>query len=127
MTINEGNKLIGEFMEVVVSDSYPNNKESIYYHYDFGTCTHKSDYKSPDGLRFHTELTVKYHSSWDWFIPVIIHISNQGYKIDLSAYKLHKEPMNSFQYPISEGKSIWAVAIQLIKHINTLREFEDSK
>jgi len=71
LSVREGNKILAQFMGVVVSTPYPDNKEEIYYHYDFGTCTHKSDYKSPDNRRHHTEHTIKYFSSWDWIMPVV--------------------------------------------------------
>ena len=76
MDTTEGNKLIAEFM------GYDNTRN--YYCCDNLMCVHEGGYKEPWRARGQDDWTywgtpdmMKYHSSWDWLMPVIGKISNQ--------------------------------------------------
>ena len=66
--ILEGNKLIAEFMGAEVSQAYSKTKEQdglmFYYQKD----------SSPATYRNLSSAAIKYHSSWEWLMPVYIKI-----------------------------------------------------
>jgi len=69
--ILEGNKLIAKFMGAEVSQAYSKTKEQdgvmFYYPKD----------SSPDMFRNLSSASIKYHSSWDWLMPVYIKIAKE--------------------------------------------------
>ena len=63
--ILEGNKLIAEFMGAEVSQAYSKTKEQD------GLMFYYSKDSSPDTYRNLSSAAIKYHSSWDWLMPLV--------------------------------------------------------
>jgi hypothetical protein len=76
MNTTENNKLIAEFMGL---HKFGNKKTSDTYHHDI------PDYRLLDkGLvnpaHHYTPDQMKYHSSWDWLMPVVEKIEDIGFE-----------------------------------------------
>lgn len=100
MNFREGNKLIAERMGVVVTTPYPFNKEvGQSYHYDFQTEVNKW---YPGHRRFHVETEIKYHTSFDWLVPVVkIIFPNKGKEL---------KDVNFF-----DVEEVWELVVQKIE------------
>lgn len=72
----ESNKLIAEFMgvNIITIDDIRKNKNPYI--------------SSADG---HLEDDLKYHSSWDWLMPVIEKIETLGYKFEKNYQPIDKD------------------------------------
>lgn len=67
-TIEEMNKAIAEFMGAESQEWYPKN---ILYPDQSGIHLSYPDKKFPDNEKYHSLGCLKYHSSWDWLMPVV--------------------------------------------------------
>jgi len=75
--IEEGNKLIAEFVGAKVTTPYPFNKDLGYETYHFEYPADKDvPTNYPENRRSHVIDGLKYHSSWDWLMPVVEKIEN---------------------------------------------------
>ena len=59
MTKEEGNKIIAEFMDCLIKGNLVKRTTKYW------------DFPFPFGGLFHPISELKYHTSWDWIIPVI--------------------------------------------------------
>lgn len=73
----EGNKLIAEYMGATVEQGYSKNKEQ-----DGRIVTYPKEL-APDMYCTHSLSTLKYHSSWDWLMPVCIKLGWNEVDIDI--------------------------------------------
>lgn len=85
-TIQEGNRLIAEFMGAVAEEWYPPNKDtdSTGVHLVF-----KQGDKYPDNQRHHPDSCLKYHSDWDWLMPVCIKLRMDTVSTDIDKTYKH--------------------------------------
>lgn len=68
--MNEENKVIAEYMGAVVTEPYPEHKEyGRSYHFEFNNSEKGKQYW-PENERTYTNSSIKYHTSWDWIMPV---------------------------------------------------------
>lgn len=117
-TIEEGNKLIAEFMEWKIDNSFP-DKDRVY--------------RNEKALELDT--TFKYHSSWEWLMPVCEKIESLGYYVSIekeccgisSPYPKEEERTGLcfIVNPITKESKILAVyeaVIQFITHHNTINK-----
>jgi hypothetical protein len=75
--IIEGNKRIAEFMGAVAEQWYPANKELA----PEMTGTHMvfpKDKEYPGNEKHHSVSCLKYHTSWEWLMPVVDKIESIG-------------------------------------------------
>lgn len=72
-TVYESNQLIAEFMELEPSKEVMNSSK-MYYHI--------KGYQRHNSLIAHAE-EFEYHSSWDWLMPVVEKIENQGVIVEI--------------------------------------------
>lgn len=72
--ILEGNTLIAQFMGAIVSQPYSKNEEQD------GLLFYYPDRTSPDMFRNHSSASIKYHTSWEWLMPVIEKIAKLNIK-----------------------------------------------
>lgn len=71
MTVIEGNKLIALFMGATIEQDYSNIanvQDGLGFYF-------KKELAPDIDLRY-SSVGIKYHSSWDWLMPVIAKISN---------------------------------------------------
>ena len=118
--IARGNAEIAKALGFSVSQDYP---ESFYnnwvpaFHFDYGREKH-----SPDGKRFYTEISVKYHSSWDWLIPAYNEISDTY--LNDERFKFSKEEEKYFEFIVHTAVSnnsilvMWEHAVIVAKILN---------
>lgn len=118
MNIEEGNKLIAEFMGAVPTKA-------------LGTETW--DVPNMDGLQF----VLFYHSSWDWLMPVvekieqigedlpIVYVVINGYGCEISYMINHNWPEDrdviaDVGYPEAQSKieSVWKAVVKFIEKHN---------
>ena len=74
MTTLEGNKLIAEFMELKYD---PDKKDGAPFYKE----------TSKDGWESKSYYNPRYHTSWDWLMPVVEKIEKMG-------YGFHKDPFD---------------------------------
>ena len=82
--ILEGNKLIAEFMGATVEQCYPKNKDQdgLMFFYN------KESIMPPIIYTSCSSVSIAYHSSWDWLMPVLFKLKigvtpvRKGNKID---------------------------------------------
>ena len=109
----EGNKLIAKFMEVTneISDLYYLPQFGHYFN-SYGNIEFNDIFRS-------TEL--KYHSSWDWLMPVVEKIKNTiGFKsIDECSEKEWYASIGVTRLTItSDIQTVWYAVINYIKWYN---------
>jgi len=73
----KNNKLIAEFMGAVGSPMYNPTEWDIYI-----TGCLNVDSDNEEAKHFYTPNEMKYHTSWDWMIPVIDKIKTLGYTFE---------------------------------------------
>jgi hypothetical protein len=79
--IIEGRILIENFMELRV-DSFPNGLSDSWY----------VDHKNPDSVyNGMSPNEAKFHSSWDWIIPVVEKIIGLGWQFQLNSYGISND------------------------------------
>jgi len=109
--INEGNKLIAEFMGIKTS----------YYSGEF-------DMVEINNKMCPLERWAKYHSNWDWVMPVLEKIESMGYSVCLESRSSIKNRCVIFKSPIliDTGRpdkpwigSVWSAVVTFIKEINS--------
>jgi hypothetical protein len=71
MNTTENNKLIAEFMLLEKNDLSCKHSELI-------------GYKKDENDMFHLHSQLKFHSSWDWLMPVVQKIDERGYNVHIS-------------------------------------------
>ena len=122
--ILEGNKLISEFMGAEVSQAYSKTKEQdglmFYYPKD----------SSPNTYRNLSSMAIKYHSSFDWLIPVLKEIENLGCIVEIwmslaygcRIYKLGGKLSIGKQFTNESNsleEAVYNTVIEFIKWYNT--------
>lgn len=82
----------------------------------------------PDGHHYATQDQLKYHSSWDWIMPVLEKIRGLGYRIDITIGSLgcdvhitkvvgeHRLNIVAYSSPID---AIYTACVQFILWYNT--------
>jgi hypothetical protein len=110
--IIEGNKLIAEFMGGIFETNLP------FTHTKHGWI----DTPANDGKQIAQDYDLKYHSSWDWLMPVIKKI----HELDIS---IDNEVGSARQYNVvgsSIGpvtiESTWQACVEFIKYYNQNKE-----
>ncbi len=78
MDIIESNKLIAEFMGL---HKFGNKKTSDTYHHDLPDYRFL-DKKLVNPAHHYTPKQMKYHTSWDWLMPVVDRIETFNFKVD---------------------------------------------
>lgn len=81
--ITEGNKIIAKFMGATVTQSYSENKD---YEQD-GFLFYYPERSSPSIYRNMSSNSIKYHSSWDWLMPVVEKIHKVGFYYKLTDWQ----------------------------------------
>lgn len=109
MKTTEGNKLIDAFMIVCSMEDKPLN-------YKHSSSFGKNYFKG-----------LKYHSSWDWLIPVVENIYNLNYDVNISTggycqVRNFENDVKNYDYE-GNGKSMidatWQAVIKFIEWYNT--------
>jgi hypothetical protein len=115
MTTEEGNKLIAEFM-------YPTARKE----YEAGDIDIEDGIFKKGCLIFNHLDLMKYHSSWDWLMPVVEKIEGLNYKSSIT-YKDHvyecefyiiRHKLYSGFSPNSKILSVWNAVIEYVKSNN---------
>jgi hypothetical protein len=107
----QGNKLIAQFMGILPDVYNPERYVSSTW---------------PDTI-FATPSEMRYHSSWDWLMPVVEKIEAEGFKFQLCrkrATLLNDLTGTTIMYVKAADKlsSAWELAVYAIRHINHLKE-----
>ena len=116
--IHEGNLLIATFMKAQSIHTYENLNSQLL---DFRAAS-----VWPDNMRYHSSKILKYHSSYQWIMPVIETL------VPLTTYKSYKIMQHSLYVPgvfVGKGKELWVqddnsvllfwrFAIQFIRYLN---------
>jgi hypothetical protein len=78
----ENNKLIAEFMGAIIIETYYNEDKSInHFLMDMGK-------NRTQNSRYISDITMLYHKSWDWLIPVVEKIESLGYYTKIYSYTI---------------------------------------
>lgn len=122
MTVDEGNELIAVYMEAVIEQWYPENKlEKMTGRY----AVYPKD-KYPANEKHCGISMLKYHSDWNWIIPVADKVMNELWgntKIkhpDTWAYNNLRTGLITLK--IDE---VWRTTVEAIKVINSIKEGTD--
>lgn len=103
LRIKEMNKMIAEFVGAVCSEPYPYNKDLGYHTYHFEFPNDKDNPCSyPDNAKHHVISGLKYHSSWEWMIPVWSKVCSSWTESKMSS-KLFVLITNSFYEYVSKN------------------------
>jgi len=111
--ITEGNKLIAGFMGgKLIKESWV-----VYEHYIF------------DSLPSTSPSKLKFHSSWDWLMPVFERMNSLGYAVSTTPWTIEiheylsgfEELICNVEYgtPITEKEARYNIAVQFIKWYNS--------
>jgi len=81
----EGNKLIAEFMGLELADKkYPSDGYWISLHLPMFTDSDMTEWADTrNGMIRIPRSQLKYHSSWDWLMPVVEKIESLGYNTQI--------------------------------------------
>lgn len=118
--VNENNRLIAEFMGYIpISET------------DFLGGNHNFIEGSEDFNRLHIYDASKYHTSWDWIMPVVQRIDEMGASVIIGRMFCdikYEDPLNAekhFDIRIASGVKMNAVhgaVVEFVKWHNTKRE-----
>lgn len=120
--ITEGNKLIAEFLEIELCDRCD------------GFC---GKFKYGAGIYF-SPSQMKYHTSWDWLMPVVENIEdNHGVRFEIGLHTIKIMIANGYDDVISpidvnmfatKLQAVCSAVIQFITYYNkTIKSIEDEK
>lgn len=120
--IGEENKLIVKFMGYKYHAEKPDPFSSLMIR-AFWRCEHVAHYMRT--IYEHEEF--KFHSSWDWLMPVLIKIESLGYRWEIGMAE--DSPMHYCKiWSIGKVKGIspidatWGAIIEFIKWYNTWKQ-----
>lgn len=102
MSIEEGNKLIAEFMEFEYNRSVPGHGGVELMQLTINDC--------------------RYHSSWDWLMPVVekIRLLWDDTKLDLQLLEEHSDASRIRDLRVwAERGSVWLAVVEFIKWYNS--------
>ena len=108
--IIEGNKLIAEFRGMKKSNLYLNLKSGNYVKKENDDC--ESFTTSLYIINGKGILDLKFHSSWDWLMPVIEQIENT------ESYITTKETMKNIRLSIPDINLVYHFVVEFIKWYN---------
>jgi hypothetical protein len=133
MTTTEKNRLIAEFMgakntpiignEVIhpISGHLISPKDEIYQA-DFNTLAGINNLPPTEKIRYFEE-DLKYHSSWDWLMPVVEKIENtEDVSVVIENDNAYIQGVFNFSvFEDTKLKSVYSVVIKFIKWYNERR------
>jgi len=93
MTTEEGNKLIAEYMQ-------------YGYEPNFGKGYYVPDDTNGPARSFVVESKLKFHSSWDWLMPVVEKIDSLGYETEILSYNDVKDSSRINQCVILQNNNV---------------------
>lgn len=130
--IAEGNRLIAEFMGAIVTLDYceiPDVQDGLGFYF-------KKENAPDFDLRYCSE-GLKYHSSWDWLMPVVEKIESLGYQSETMGWHLTNGLVTTISFWVNrtdyskepervcckESKkkieAVWTAVIEFIKYKNS--------
>ena len=108
----EGNKLVAKFMGAVPEQWYPEskmyNQSGIHYAFPYSGLF-------PDNTRHHHEEMLKYHSSWDWLMPVIKKILDTTFE---EGSPFVQDDYNAVVDNIPDIEATWRGVVEFVKTFN---------
>jgi len=114
----EGNKLIADFMGATVTQPYSENKD---YEQD-GVLFYYPDRSSPSVFKNMSSASVKYHSSWDWLMPVVEKIEVMGISVEIDgnwcAVQVGQNVPQTAGSAESKIKATWMAIVNFIQWHN---------
>lgn len=113
--IEEGNKLIAEFMGMTIYPEKVAAKNKQGWKWSYNWKGERCDFYNKD---------IKYHISLDWLMPVIIFLEQQGWKTDIlsMATLVYENTLDATAFSSFTGDRItrtWLAVTSAIKFINS--------
>ena len=112
----KNNKLIAEFMGAVGTPKYNPTEWDVYI-----TGCLDVDSDDENAQHFYTPDEMKYHTSWDWLMPVVQKIESLGYVFTIQGSKAeYGEMISETRCFIAEDKlsSTYQAVVEFIKEYN---------
>lgn len=125
MKINEGNKILAEFIGEITTDGHPQGSKCWAIHFPQSFCDQlRNKYSVFSSKNFIFENNLYFHSSWDWIIPVCKKWDclklKQFNDTDLEIYELLSDDLDN-KATLYEIEPVFIQLVKNIKWLNSLK------